>query len=267
MQLQHDAPLRHHHLVKAQITQLGAESRSLRDSYLQLRKQMRRLEKQVHTAVLRPARLERVADDSGSDSVEVLQRLAAVENSTRSLSQSVWNATRHVAGLAALRGSTLQLLESLESLETKVDASVPAVQREISRLEFSLAQVRAVAHENKEDQENQRASLKAMAASLSTLQERAAADHALLGVLEQQVVNATERQEAIQEAMVKPRHHAKHEDDEVAVQVDQVADDASVPRLVDELSQVQAEYEDIVHKLPKGNVLGTPGDPLQEVPA
>lgn len=63
----------------------------------------------------------------------------------------MWNATRHVAGLAALRGSTLQLLESLEALETKVDASVPAVQREISRLEFSLAQVRAVAHENKED--------------------------------------------------------------------------------------------------------------------
>lgn len=87
---QHDAPLRHHHLVKAQIQQLGAETRSLRDSHLQLRKQMRRLEKQVHLATLRPARLERVADDARADATptevtapEVLQRLAALENATR----------------------------------------------------------------------------------------------------------------------------------------------------------------------------------------
>ncbi|XP_034254233.1 protein scabrous-like [Thrips palmi] len=269
--LQHDAPLRHHHLIKAQIQQLGAETRSLRDSHLQLRKQMRRLEKQVHLATLRPVRLERVADDAQADAQadaatevtapEVLQRLAALENTTRSLSQSVWNATRHVAGLAALRGSTLQLLESLEALETKVDANVPAVQREISRLEFSLAQVRAVAHENKEDQQNQGASLKAMAASLSTLQERTAADHALLGVLEQQMVNATERQDALDQAVSHhaPPHHAARQGLDNEAPLDQVADDASVPHLVDELSHVQAEYEDIVHKLPK-DCSGVRGD-------
>lgn len=104
-------------------------------------------------------------------------------------------------------------------------------------------------------QENQRASLKAMAASLSTLQERTATDHALLGVLEQQMVNATERQEAL-DAAVHRGHPAGHpvQDQDLHGHQDitQVADDASVPRLVDELSHVQAEYEDIVHKLPKG---------------
>ena len=86
LQLQHDAPLRHHHLVKAQIQQLSAETRSLRESHLQLRKQVRRLEKQVHSVSLRP-RQERVADDvqpsDAETAPEVLQRLAALENTTR----------------------------------------------------------------------------------------------------------------------------------------------------------------------------------------
>lgn len=48
--------------------------------------------------------------------------------------------SRQVAELGKMHLSILQLLESVENLENKVDKNVPQLQREISKMEFNLGQ-------------------------------------------------------------------------------------------------------------------------------
>ena len=127
------------------------------------------------------------------------------------MAQAIWNATRQAAGVSALRSSSLQLLESLESLEAKVDSAVPGVQREISRLEFNLAETRALAKENNEDIAKLRVQLKKGEDEQQTVDDRSATTAALAAVLEAQMDNITERVSALENA--RTRGH----DDSVAV--------------------------------------------------
>lgn len=48
--------------------------------------------------------------------------------------------------------SMLELLESVESLESKVDNTVPEFRKEISRLEFNMAQLTSTVSIAREDQ-------------------------------------------------------------------------------------------------------------------
>jgi uncharacterized coiled-coil DUF342 family protein len=59
---------------------------------------------------------------------------------------------RQLVGLDKLHQSMLQLLESVETLENKVDRTVPDLQREISKMEFNMAQLTSSITLLKEDQ-------------------------------------------------------------------------------------------------------------------
>jgi uncharacterized coiled-coil DUF342 family protein len=60
--------------------------------------------------------------------------------------------SRQLVGLDKLHQSMLQLLESVETLENKVDRTVPDLQREISKMEFNMAQLTSSITLLKEDQ-------------------------------------------------------------------------------------------------------------------
>lgn len=91
-----------------------------------------------------------VASTGSSAALEMrVQKLEAAEKST---DKKMFNVSKHVAELDRLRLSLLQLLESVETMETKVDTSLPSLQREISKMEFTLAQTTSTVALLKEDQ-------------------------------------------------------------------------------------------------------------------
>lgn len=79
-------------------------------------------------------------------------RLVALEASDKKQNENIFNITRQVTSLDKVHGSMLELLESVESLENKVDKSVPDLQREISKMEFNTAQITSTLAVVKEDQ-------------------------------------------------------------------------------------------------------------------
>jgi chromosome segregation ATPase len=113
--LQGDRKYRHHRGLRAQL----AEKLSGDQAHLDHR--VRRLEKQMK--------------------YEVAARVSALELASRTAAKTVFNMTRQLAGLDKLRHSMLQLLESVETLENELDRTVPDLQREISKMEFNMAQL------------------------------------------------------------------------------------------------------------------------------
>lgn len=98
-------------------------------------------------------------------------RLHNIEVEQRRLANADFNMSRQVAGLDRLHGSMLELLEDIESLQIKVDKTIPDVKREISKIEFSTAQLVAGQSLLREEGHNAAKSIQAIAVSVSTLQE------------------------------------------------------------------------------------------------
>ncbi|XP_047105891.1 protein scabrous [Schistocerca piceifrons] len=78
----------------------------------------------------------------------------------------------HAAAADQLRRSLLELLEAVEALQDKVDHALPDLQREISKAELAHAQLASSVALIREHQENQRASVKAVAGGLAALQDK-----------------------------------------------------------------------------------------------
>jgi len=82
----------------------------------------------------------------------VENRLRKLEELEKIVERKMFNVSKHVAELDRLRLSLLQLLESVETLETKVDTELPSLQREISKMEFGVAENSATVSMLKEHQ-------------------------------------------------------------------------------------------------------------------
>lgn len=95
-------------------------------------------------------------------------------------SEAIQNVTMEVSNFNKLHASMLELLESMETLENKVDKTVPDFRKEISKLDVDVAQIRSHNSYLKEDQENIRQSMKAVAVSVSNLVDKANVDHSTL---------------------------------------------------------------------------------------
>ncbi len=79
-------------------------------------------------------------------------RLARLETLGENLNTTVVDINTKICGQEKLHTSMLELLESVENIETKVDSTTPDLKREISKLEFSLAQITSTTSLLKEDQ-------------------------------------------------------------------------------------------------------------------
>lgn len=85
---------------------------------------------------------------------EIEPRLAKLETIVETLNSSLQEITTNLGGQERWHTSMMELLESVENIETKVDTTTPDLKREISKLEFSLAQITSTAALLKEDQVN-----------------------------------------------------------------------------------------------------------------
>lgn len=90
------------------------------------------------------------------------------------------NITGDVNNFNKLHISMLELLENMESLESKVDKTIPDFQKEISRLDINITQANSHYEYMKEDQETIRQSVKAIAVSVSNTVDKVDQDRQLL---------------------------------------------------------------------------------------
>lgn len=87
---------------------------------------------------------------------------------------TITNLTTQMGNFDKLHLSMLELLENVESLENKVDRTVPEFRKEISKIENQASQLAADVGLVKEEQKNVRDSMKAIGFSVSKLQDRSA---------------------------------------------------------------------------------------------
>lgn len=120
--------------------------------------------------------LQRRVDSMSSDA-EKLQNLMT---SQEKHAETIKNITAEVANFNKLHVSMLELLENMETLENKIDKTVPDFRKEISKLDLDVAQIRSHNSYLKDDQENIRQSMKAVAVSVSNLVDKSNNDHETL---------------------------------------------------------------------------------------
>ncbi|CAG2056019.1 unnamed protein product [Timema podura] len=208
--------------------------------------QVHRLEKQVKT-LLHSDHRNSAGPDDGTATRELRERVSNLESSSRLSARSLFNMSRQLVALDKLHLSLLQLLESVESLENKVDRGLPDLQREISKMEFGRAQITSTSALLKEEVENQRASVKALSVGVSALQEKTDKDHSRLSEVQEQLKNLSS---SLQDHKVQ------------SVPVPQVvalvSSNDTLTSLVQDLSKVQSEYRDIVSRLPHVYILLIP---------
>lgn len=98
-------------------------------------------------------------------------RLQTIETEQRRVAAATFNVSRQVSNLDRLHGTMLELLEDIESLQTKVDHNIPDILREIAKVEFNGAQMTAEVGLLREEGHNAAKSIQAIAVSVSTLQD------------------------------------------------------------------------------------------------
>lgn len=118
--------------------------------------ELEQLESSRKTLAHRMARLEKrmkgvmYRESSAVERENRLSRLEADLNATKEA--LAFNATRQDATQDRLHGSLLELLESVESLDDRVDACLPEMRKEMSKIEFAVTRMNASMAIIKEDQ-------------------------------------------------------------------------------------------------------------------
>lgn len=147
---------RHHRLLRQQIVDLEHSSRELQSSQSRLDHIIHRIEKRIKSIETDHAKGNGNTRDNESVDERLPERVTRLEEAGRTTSKQLFNVTRQVAELDRLHISMLQLLESVETLENKVDKNIPELQREISKMEFNMAQTTSTVSLVKEDQVSMR---------------------------------------------------------------------------------------------------------------
>uniref|UniRef100_A0A8D8TAW2 Protein scabrous n=2 Tax=Cacopsylla melanoneura TaxID=428564 RepID=A0A8D8TAW2_9HEMI len=114
---------------------------------------------------------------------EILQRISHLESSNQNTVKSMANITKQVSGVEHLHSSMMELLESIETVENKVDYNLPTIQREISKLEFGVAQINSTLIVVNETRDSDANYMKSMVSTLATLQEKVEANNILTQAL------------------------------------------------------------------------------------
>ncbi|XP_050535348.1 protein scabrous [Daktulosphaira vitifoliae] len=136
------------------------ELKILESSRKSLNHRMARLEKRIKGILYRESSI-----------VERENRLSRLEVNLNATKEAIaFNLTRQDATLDRLHGSLLELLESVETLDDRVDACLPEVRKEISKIEFAVARINASVAIIKEDQNNQMLTTKALGEGMSAIQ-------------------------------------------------------------------------------------------------
>ncbi|XP_025205005.1 protein scabrous-like [Melanaphis sacchari] len=157
-----DKRLRTNVITTVVTDQEAQELEQLESSRKYLAHRMARLEKRMKGVLYRE-----------SAAVERENRLSRLEADLNATKEALaFNATRQEATQDRLHGSLLELLESVENLDDRVDACLPEVRKEISKIEFTVARINASVAIIKEDQNNQMLTAKALGEGMSAIQRK-----------------------------------------------------------------------------------------------
>ena len=102
---------------------------------------------------------------------KVIERLQNIEEKQKELENSNFNLSREISSFeSSSKKSTLELLEDIADIETKIDHTIPEIRREITKVEIDSAQISSNQNILKEEDHNMARTIQALAVSISTLQ-------------------------------------------------------------------------------------------------
>ncbi|XP_022123991.2 protein scabrous [Pieris rapae] len=237
--------LRHNKMVHTQISRLSRTQDQL-DSYQQtLQNQLLDVQR----------RLDRLEEPNWN---LITAKLELYDLESKVFKEELKNVSQKISDFDKVHASLLELREDVESIENKVDKTIPEFRKEISKLDISFAQLNAATSYIKENQENLKQTVKAIAVSVSNVIDRSELERLDMNKLNESIVEL--KTTAKQHFFRLNDHILKAE----ATHVDSNYTIVSLPELmgeVKELQPVEREYEDLVKQLPKdcSNVSGTPG--------
>ncbi|KAL4717445.1 hypothetical protein ACJJTC_000594 [Scirpophaga incertulas] len=168
------------------------------------------------------------------------------------------NTSDKVADIDKIHSSILELREDLENIENKADKTIPEFRKEISKLDVNYAQLNAQASYLKEDQENLRQSVKAIAVSVSNTIDRAEVDRITIKKLNTSVASLETR---AKEHFFRLNDHILKSEVNHSMRNET---DITLPELISDvkdLQPIEREYEDLVSQLPRdcSTIEGPPG--------
>lgn len=171
---------RHQRLLRKHIIELTKSTRQLKDSNKELQSKIKSMEaamkkmqhgKYIHYESNDDLN-ERTNDLLDRQDESLDERVTKIESLQKTNALSIFNLTQQMTSYDKLHISMLELLENVENIENKVDKSMPEFRKEISKLEFQMAQTVTKVAALKEDQTNTRESVKAISVSVSNLKDK-----------------------------------------------------------------------------------------------
>ncbi|XP_063546519.1 protein scabrous [Cydia strobilella] len=231
----HSHKYRHNKMVHAQISRLARTQDQLDEFQQSLQTQLLDVQR----------RLDRFEEPNWN---LLSAKLEFLELDTKNLRDELKNITQSVSDFDKVHASMLELREHVESMENKADKTIPEFRKEISKLDISFAQLTAQSSYLREDQENLRQSVKAIAVSVSNAVDRAELDRVLIKRINDSVADLTTRSK---------EHYYRLNDHILKSEASHdmnITDTIPLPELMGEvkdLQPVQREYEDLVSQLPK----------------
>ncbi|CAG4942195.1 unnamed protein product [Colias eurytheme] len=238
--------IRHNKMIHTQISRL-ARSQDQLDAYQQsLQNQLLDVQR----------RLDRIEEPNWN---LITAKIEFFDLETKSLREQLKNVSQKISDFDKVHASLLELREDVESIENKVDKTIPEFRKEISKLDISFAQLHAATSYLRENQENLKQSVKAIAVSVSNVIDRSELERLQMNKLNDSILDL--KASAKQHFYRLNDHILKSEATHVDSNYTEIV---SLPELmgeVKELQPVEREYEDLVKQLPKdcSNVTGPPG--------
>ena len=114
----------------------------------ELERRVRRVEKHLKTAMWSHTK----AAARESEHKELLERVSQLEAAGRSGVRKLFNVTRDLAAVDKVQKSAAQLKEQVSVLESRLDTTIPELQKEVTKMEFELAQTSSNAQVAKDNQ-------------------------------------------------------------------------------------------------------------------
>lgn len=176
---------------------------------------------------------------------------------------SLQNLTKQSSNFDKLHLSMLELLENVETIENKVERTIPEFRSEISKLEVEVSEASSTISLLKEDQKNIINSLKAIGFSVSNMQDKTNEDHKhiekLDGTIENLLRSSNIQTSKLHDHILKVNYFNFHllififfllyfQEETNLINVNTTK---ATIHLVQELKSFEKEYKSIVNKLPK----------------
>lgn len=175
---QNEHPARHQRILRKHIAELTKSTQHLEKVNKELEDKIISLENEIRDLQMNNFMKHRMDNDInensllGDSQINVPEKITKLESQQKINTLTIQNLTEQITNYDKLHMSMLELLENVESIENKVDESLPDFRKEISKLEFQLAQTDTKVSALKEDQTNTRDSVKAISVSVSNLVDK-----------------------------------------------------------------------------------------------